>query len=168
MTNRQWPASVWRSAGGPTRSISGRDRAESGPRHSGSYGCSDCRRSASSTAKGKSWTAMGLTKPSTHSSGRKETGDIFRVVCGAGGATIPVVSPGQANNGWGQGRKAMKLEQRAGETCSGNPAGTAGQHRITPQHPTMNQARNHQRSVVPNTAYSYCWTHIVRHATTRS
>jgi hypothetical protein len=87
---------------------------------------------------------MGLTKPSTHSSGRKETGDIFGVVCGAGGDTLRFISPGQDRNCWGQGHTAMKREQSAGETCSGSPAGTAGQHRATRLKTAGRMAGEHQ------------------------
>ena len=57
---------------------------------------------------------------------------MFGVVCGAGGDTLRFVSPAQSNNGWGQGRRAMKREHSAVETCSGNPAGSERQHRAMP------------------------------------
>jgi hypothetical protein len=56
------------------------------------------------------------------------------------GDTLRFVSPGQDRNGYGEGHAAMKREQNAGETCSVNPAGTAGQHRTTRLNTTGNPA----------------------------
>ena len=68
----------------------------------------------------------------------------FRLVRLPPGATIPFVSPGQDRSSWGQGHTAMKREQSAGETCSGSPAGTAGQHRATRLKTAGRMAGEHQ------------------------
>ena len=65
---------------------------------------------------------------------------IFRVVCGGGRDTIPFVSTSQDRSSWGQGHNAMKREQSAGETCSGNPAGSGRQHRAMRLKTTGNHA----------------------------